>query len=206
MELSTPPAITHATRQWAAVTIQVAWTLLRQGIRPNGPALADARDHVLGSLPDGIPDDRLDGLAATLTRDFLVRARTGRYRVGLPPEEPAPATAQWREDLLTVLDPIGVIVFRMVYGDGHSLEEVEHRRGIDRVILGGSQEGLRSAVRVMLRGHGVSHTTWDSAWVDRVLRRLAEVPGRGCTDAPGNTGNEDSHCVAPGSPLLDPFA
>ncbi len=180
MELPYTPALSRASRRWATVTIQVAWTLLREGIRPSGPTLHDAREHVLASLPASVPEDQVDPLAAMLTRDFLERARTGRYRMRALPAEIAPASAAWRRDLLTALDPVGEIVFRLVYGDGRSLEEVEHQRGIDRVILAGSQEGLRSAARALLRGHGVAHTTWDAAWVDRVLVRLAEVPAEGC--------------------------
>ena len=168
------------SQRWSAVTIQVAWTLLRQGVRPGGQTLVDAREHVLGSLPDSVPDEQIDPITTQLTQEFLERARTGRYRVRPLPSDVVPACADWRRDLLTVLDPVGEIVFRMVYGDGLSLEEVEHARGIDRVILSGSREGLRSAVRALLRGHGVAHTTWDAGWIDRVLVRLAEVPSEGC--------------------------
>ncbi len=198
VELPASPALSRASRRWSAVTIQVAWTLLRDGIRPTGQTLTDAREHVLGSLPDSVPDDWVDPLAAQLTRDFLERARTGRYRLRPLPSAGVPASAGWRRDLLTVLDPIGEIVFRLVYGDGLSLEEVEHRRGIDRVILAGSQEGLRSAVRALLRGHGVAHTSWDTAWVDSVLVRLSEVPSEGCQGgvelaAPGGRSHAE-HC------------
>jgi hypothetical protein len=187
-----------SSRRWAAVTIQVAWTLLRQGIRPGGQTLSDAREHVLASLPDSVPDDQLDPLSAQLTRDFVERARTGRYRVRSLASDVAPACAAWRRGLLTALDPVGEIVFRMIYGDRLSLEEVEHRRGIDRVILAGSQEGLRSATRALLRGHGVAHTSWDDDWVDQVLVRLAEVPSEDCQGgveiaAPGGR-HHAQHC------------
>ncbi len=180
MELFATPAIARTSRRWSTLTIQVAWTLLHEGVRPVGQTLIDAREHVLTLLPEGAPDALLDPLAAELTRDFLERARKAHYRIRPLPNEVAPASASWRRDLLSVLDPVGEIVFRLVYGDRLSLEEVEHRRGIDRVILSGSQEGLRSVMRSMLRGHGVVHTTWDAGWIDRVLHRLAEVPAEDC--------------------------
>ncbi len=180
MDLAPLAANSGAPSRWAAVTIQAAWSLLREGVRPVGSTLSDARDHVLASLPASVPDELIDALTADLVLGFLERARSGRYRVQTLPTEVPPASAAWREQLLAVLDPVGEIVFRLVYGDGLTLEEVEHRRGIDRIILAGSQEGLRSAARALLRSHGVSHTSWDVAWVDGLLRRLAEVPAVGC--------------------------
>jgi hypothetical protein len=135
---------------------------------------------VLTSLSASVPDALLDPLAAELTRDFLDRVRKGRYRVRVLSIDDVPGSAAWRRDLLTVLDPVGEIVFRQVYGDRLTLEEVEQRRGIDRVILAGSQEGLRSAVRAMLRGYGVAHARADAAWIDRILVRLAEIPSEDC--------------------------
>jgi len=180
VDLAQQPVPTAAPSRWAIVTIAVSWTLLREGVRPDGPALGVARDHVLASLPASVPEDLVDAIAEDLVLGFLERARSGRYRLQSLPAEVPPACAAWRDQLLAALDPVGEIVFRLVYGDGLSLEDVEHRCAVDRIILAGSQEGLRSAVRALVRSQGVAHSSWDVAWTDAILARLAQVPGHGC--------------------------
>ena len=59
------------SQRWSAVTIQVAWTLLRQGVRPGGQTLVDAREHVLGSLPDSVPDEQIDPITTPVSYTHL---------------------------------------------------------------------------------------------------------------------------------------
>lgn len=167
-------------RAWAPVTIRVAWELHRAGARPTPAVLADARDHVLMSLPEDCEPEQAEELASALTAEYLGRVREGRYRARAPLHEDRPLPPEGRARLLSVLDAVGEVVLRLAYGDGLALETVERLTRVDRVVLRGAREGLRGALRAILAEEGVGEREVDAAELERMLGRLARLPAPDC--------------------------
>jgi hypothetical protein len=168
-----------ARHAWAAVTIRVAWELYAAGVRPTPGVLQDARDHVLLSLPRSCGRMQAEELAGYFTREYLDRVQRGRYQRRPMPEEPVAVRPSWRERLVEGLDPVGEVVLRLVYGDGLSLEAVERLTRVDRVVLSGAREGVRSAMNVVLQSDQLVHRL-DEAVMDRLLQKVARLPAADC--------------------------
>lgn len=167
-------------RCWAPVTLRVVWELHRAGVRPSPAVLADARDHVLMSLPQECGPEEAEERCGPLVAEYLARVREGRYRprAPLPPELPLHPT--WRPRLLGVLDPVGEVVLRLACGEGLSLEAVERLSRVDRGVLRGALEGLRGALRAILSEDGLSEQDVDAPALDRLLGRIARLPAPDC--------------------------
>ena len=164
---------------WAAVTIRVAWELHGAGLRPSPALLDDARQHVLMSLPRSCGRLQAEELAGYFAAEYLERVQQGRYQ-----RRPFDADAliprpSWRERLLEGLDPVGEVVLRLVYGDGLTLQAVERLTRVDRVILDGARQGVRSAMRCVMAADQVERAL-DQDALDRLLERVARLPAADC--------------------------
>jgi hypothetical protein len=174
------PDTMPARRLWAAVTIRVAWELYRQGIRPSGAILHDAREHALLSIPDSVDREQAEELTAHFTQEYLGRARHGRYRPAPPDQDPIVCRPSWRPRLIALLDPVGEVVLRLTYGDGMSLEQIERLTRVDRVVLRGAQEGVRGALRALIDEDRLDARSLDLPALDRLLGRVARTPAPDC--------------------------
>ena len=164
-------------RLWAVVSIEAAWTLQVCGVRCTPALLHEVRRHILLTLPKNASEDRADACTAPLVREFLKRFRGGDYS-GDPPADPRPLQTIWRDAILEGLDPIGMVVWRLMYGDGLDAEAVEARCKVDRVVLSSAREGMRCALRSLIEdGDG----QLDDDELDRLLARLARMPTPDCT-------------------------
>lgn len=166
---------------WLPVTVRVAWDLLSHGLKVRPELLRDAREHVLRSLPDGIGIDDVEQLASAYTLDYLHRVRERRYRrPAADPDATLPAPRRWRDQLVSASDHIADAVLRLHYGDGLSIERVEHNIAVDAALLVAAQEGLREATREIGRIDELPIGSWTDARLDRLLVRIANAPARGC--------------------------
>jgi len=172
---SLPPG-SPAARLWAAVSIEAAWTLQVSGVRCTPALLHEVRRHVLLSMPKNVSEDHADACTAGLVREFLQRFRGGDY-TGAAPPEPRPLQTIWRDAILEGLDPIGMVVWRLMYGDGLTAEAVEQRCKVDRVVLSSAREGMRCALRSLID----DGDELDDARMDRLLSRLSRMPTPDCT-------------------------
>ncbi|MEE2751931.1 MAG: hypothetical protein VX519_10910 [Myxococcota bacterium] len=87
---------------------------------------------------------------------------------------------RWRERLEDVLDPLGRMVFRANYGDEVDLAEVSKITGVDQAELQSSREGVRGALRSILRSDSISMAQSDVRQLDALLVRLACLPRSDC--------------------------
>ncbi|MCP4809614.1 MAG: hypothetical protein GY913_28100 [Proteobacteria bacterium] len=161
------------------MTIRVAWELHGAGLRPSPALLEDARAHVLMSLPRSCGRLQAEELAGHFAAEYLARVQEGRYQLRPLESEPVMPRPSWRERLIEGLDPVGEVVLRLVYGDGLSLQAVERLTRVDRVILDGAREGVRSAMRCVMAADD-QPTHLDKAALDRVLERVARLPAADC--------------------------
>lgn len=164
---------------WSAVTLRVAWELYAAGIQPAGRNLEQARDHALMSLPAKCTRVQAEELSGWFTREFIARMRTGRYSSPPPPPQPLQPRPSWRDHLIEALDPVGEVVLRLVYGDGMDVDAVERLTKVDRVILQGAREGVRSAFRDVMAEDGI-RLLLDPAELDHLLARVARTPSADC--------------------------
>ncbi|MCB9743797.1 MAG: hypothetical protein H6741_06540 [Alphaproteobacteria bacterium] len=177
---STPaPRMDPGRLVWAAVTIRVAWELHLAGQRPTPAVLRDARAHVMLSLPQGVGREQAEELASYFTREYVERVRHGRYRRRPPTPEPLRTRPSWRGRLIEVLDPVGEVVLRLIYGDGMGVETVERLTRVDRVVLKGALQGVRAAFRQLLADDGITQRL-SVEELDKVLARVARTPAADC--------------------------
>jgi hypothetical protein len=166
---------------WAAVTVRVAWTLFMAGIRVRPATLADARDHVLLSLPSGTDPDEAEQRSGPLTVEFLARvAGESVRRIGETTDDLTMVHEGWRTGLVAALDPVGDAVFRLHYGDGMSISQVERTAAIGGAALAMAQNSLREMVRDMADRAGVSAQGWPDSKIDQLLNRIANTAEPGC--------------------------
>lgn len=157
---------------------------MMEGIRVNPSTLADARDHVLLSLPSGVDAEEAEQRTGLLTIEFLDRVKGNPVR-----RNPVNSTAEvhvhlgWRARLTPILDPVADAVMRLHYGDGMSLDQVEQTAAIDRVTLGASQDGLREVVRDIAMTEGHPADSWADSRIDQLIARVANLPEPGCPPA-----------------------
>lgn len=161
------------------MTIRVAWELYAAGVRPSARILAEARQHVLLSLPSSFGRMQAEELAGTFTLEFLARVQKGRYRAPPRPRNEVTPRPSWRDRVLESLDPIGEVVLRLGYGDGLSLPQIERITRVDRAVLAGAQEGVRAALRQVATEDGVGCPHERDAF-ERLLSRVALLPSVDC--------------------------
>jgi len=87
---------------------------------------------------------------------------------------------RWQERLEGALDPLGKMVFRASYGDEMGLAEVSALTGVDQAELQSSREGVRGALRSILRADSISMAQSDVRQLDALLVRLACLPRSDC--------------------------
>ncbi len=183
--MTTGTARSHALEftptTWAAVTIRVAWKLMMEGIRVRPATLADARDHVLASLPRGVGTDEAEQLADGLTGEFLSRMRGDAIRrLACGVDGDLGIHLGWRKELCRLVDPVGDAVLRLHYGDGLSINQVERTAAIDISALEASRAGIRDTVRSMANHEDASAGGWSDSRIDAVIARIANLPEPGC--------------------------
>ena len=175
-----------SVRLWLPVTVRVAWELLLARVRVRPAVLAEAREHVMRSLPSNATPEEAEDLAGVYVADYLARVQHQRYqRPVLDPDLRLTLPRVWRERLADSLDPVADAVLRMHYGDGLSMDEVERHAAVDSGILEGAREGVRETMRQIAEADGVSLEAWTDERVDRLLRRVSTLAGTNC---PGPAG------------------
>lgn len=174
LPISTPPPPTDvAVCGWAGITIRVAWELLACGARVRPAVLRDARDHVLLHLSPTTPVAHAEDRAATLTREFVARARNAPIRGSWLQDGEMPLSPRWRRALEQSLTPLSAALLRYHYADGHGLPQLERMMRVDQVSLEAARGGLREVVRRAACDDGLPLDTWGADRVDGLLRRLA---------------------------------
>ncbi|MBX2799534.1 MAG: hypothetical protein KTR31_17795, partial [Myxococcales bacterium] len=163
---------------WAAITVRIAWTLRRLGVRVRTEVLQDARTHVLYHLDPATSLPVAEDLAEHLTEEFVARA------FGKAPEDPWPAdwemplSGRWRRAIEQTMDALAESVLHRHYGDHRSLDHLASTLGHDRLDLQRVRAGLRSVVVRVGSRDGLPMGRWPEERVDRLLRRLAAwAPG-----------------------------
>jgi hypothetical protein len=152
------------------------------GIRVRPATLADARDHVLLSLPPGIEPDEAEQYSGPLTVEFLGRvAGEPVRRIGDIADDLTMVHEGWRTGLVAALDPVGDAVLRLHYGDGMPIKQVERTAAIDGSALNMAQNSLRETVRDMADRAGVSVQGWPDSKIDQLLNRIANTAEPGCS-------------------------
>ncbi|TVQ87260.1 MAG: hypothetical protein EA397_18250 [Deltaproteobacteria bacterium] len=165
-----PPDV--AVSGWAAITVQVAWTLKKLQINPRG-VLRIARDHVLFHLPPGMRLAAAEDLADHLTRGFVARVRGEPLDPTFKQDFAMPVSERWRSLIEGSSDPVATIVFRYHYGAGISLEQLAQHYGLDLLAVEGGRAGLRATIRRQALADGLPIQRWSPVRLDRQLERLA---------------------------------
>ena len=167
-------------RLWGPITVRVAWELVVGGIRVRPQVLREVREHALWLIRPDVDLSEADTLAAEATCDWLARL-DGVYRpIALPPDLDVQPSLRWRELIHDRGDMVHDAVFRLHYGDGRRLEDIEHRTRIDGVLLRAAREAVREMTRQVLAEDGVDAAGWDPARLDRIIARIAVVVGDQC--------------------------
>lgn len=165
-------APTVPSMTWAAVTAQVAWTLLCQGIRITPDVLRDARDHALLHLdPSTSPADAADRCIA-ITRAF-VRTAKGQPPVAPSADERRPIAKNWRRRMLANSSQIGDLVLREHYGNARPLDVLAKAVDSNRGPLEAARTTLREQLREILLSDRVPAAEWDNQRLDDLLARIA---------------------------------
>lgn len=166
---------------WAPVTVRVAWELVLAGLPARPEAVAEAREHVLRSLPPGVGENEAEELATVGVREWIERTRSGRYRrPAVDPDLALPLGHAWRRRLAETLDHVGDAVLRLHYGDGFPLETVARSAALDVARLDYARGGIREAMRAVALEEGVSVHGWPMARLDALIGRVARVAEPGC--------------------------
>ena len=187
--MTSPPPVSsasqHARAFWSPVTVRVCWDLLSAGVNPRPHVVADAREHVLRSLPPHVHVDDVDWAASALTRDFLRRARGGVYEEVSLASWPRCLSRVDTQRLQDAAGPLGEVLFRVHYGDGQRIRVVAAQAAVDESSLRAARSGLREITRALLAEVLDEALGWADGRVDDALRYLAHRPERGC---PGPVG------------------
>lgn len=155
---------------WAAVTTQVAWTLLSEGIRVRPDVLADAREHALLTLHRAADVGQAGDVAIRATRELVARAR-GRGRVDEPPA--LPLSPRWHRALRVGLGPLSEALLREHFGNGRSLGDVAAAVHVDVPRAEMARSALRDSIRQLAAHDGVPLGQLPTAALDGLLSRLA---------------------------------
>ena len=172
-------APTVPSMTWAALTSQVAWTLLCQGIRITPDVLRDARDHALLHLdPSTSPSEAADRCIA-ITHAFV---RTAKRQAPIAPsaDENRPIAKSWRRRMLANSSQAGELVLREHYGNARPLAVLAQAVKSDRKPLEAARLELREQLREVLISDRVPATEWDNARLDALLARIAVFSAGPC--------------------------
>ncbi|MCK6502998.1 hypothetical protein L6R53_06310 [Myxococcota bacterium] len=175
------PVPDPARSLWAPVTVRVAWELVLAGLPARPDAIAEAREHVLRSLPPGAGEHEAEELSTLGVREWIERVRDGRYRrPATDPDLALPLGHDWRRRLSQALDHAGDAVLRLHYGDGFPLDVVARSAAIDEIHLEQARGGIREAIRAIALEEGVSVHGWSVARLDLLIGRVARIAEPGC--------------------------
>ncbi len=164
------------TQAWAAITVRVAWTLRREGIRITRDRLRDAREHVLWHLAPGTAVHQAEDLAERLVRAWVAQAEGRPWRPRFPEDDDHPLPQRWRDALFTGLPPIARLVLWKHYADGVPLHRLADKyEEADRLGLEAAREGLRETLREVARQAGRPVDGWADDRMDGLIHRLAQV-------------------------------
>jgi len=171
---------------WIPVTVRVAWELMMAGVNVRPSTLADAREHVLRSLPAGLDVELAERWASLFLHEYITRIKEGTVARTLPDEDlDAPIPADWRGRLLGALDHVGDALVRLHYGDGLSLEAVCHQAAIDEMTLTAAREGVREIICAIALSDGKNVSLWGHQRLDLLITRVVNHSLQGC---PGPVG------------------
>jgi hypothetical protein len=183
MQTLASPVSPRNAALWIVVTVRVAWEFVNEGIRLSPAALDEAREHVLRSMPeDSLDSDRAEVLARAFASEYLRRVRHRDYsRVAELEDVDIHVPRGWALRLEGSATEVEEAVYRLHYGDGLSLDEVQRRYpslGISRLIA--AREGIRELARSYAVEEGHISETWSEARLDRLLCRVASRPKGSC--------------------------
>ncbi len=174
LPVSPPPRSDDvAVQGWSGLTIRIAWTLLTNGVKVRPAALRDARTHVLFHIDPTSSLPHAEDQATALTCRFVDNARGRRCNDTTALDAQMPLSPRWRRALDRSLTPLSEVVFKKHFGDNRSLDQLESRLKVDRIILDGHLGGLREVVRRSAVSDGVPLDQWSNERLDRLLVRLA---------------------------------
>jgi hypothetical protein len=165
-----PPDV--AVQGWAAITVQVAWTLRSLGVRPRR-VLREARDHVLFHLDPSLGLALAEDRAAYLTRAFVAHTRGQLVDARWAQDLAMPPSARWRRAIEESADPVTAAVFRHHYGAGIAIDRLANELRIERLTLEGARAGLRATVRRIALEDDLPVQGWSDERIDRQIARLA---------------------------------
>jgi len=186
-------------RFWTALTIRVAWELVRMGVRPKGSTLREAREHALWLVPQDAGLAEAEAIAGAAAKDFADRLK-GNYRPWRPdPDLHILPSPHWRKAVHAAAEPVHDLVFRLHYADGLSLEEMEQSTRINRSTLRTAREAVRELVRSVTQQDGIHTDDWDIARFDRFIARVASAAGDACP-GPWGLGTEGGKAHAESCP------
>ena len=172
-----------AVRNWAGLTVRIAWTLLARGVKVRADVLHDARVNALLQIDRNATQHHAEDLAAHTTRAFVRRARGLRPDDPWPQDAAMPLSPRWVRTLERSTDALGGAVFRKHYGDNRSMARLEQSLRVDRAGLEAARSGLREVVRGIGRADGLPFTDWPAERIDRLLVRLAAFAPGPCPPA-----------------------
>jgi hypothetical protein len=188
------PDPTSASRlhdAWLPVTVRIAWELAIARIRIRPAVLSDIREHVLRSLPPGVPHTDCDPIVALYAREYLERVRADRY---VPPVvDPwmtTPVPAPWKPGVESALDPLARRVLRFHYGDGLTLGQLERTFHVDRSTLEAVRSGIREVLAQLAIEHPAERPVSSDDDSDLVLMRIATSTSGRCPGPMGLASEE----------------
>jgi hypothetical protein len=168
---------------WISVTVRVAWEFVNAGIRLGPAALDEAREHVLRSIPANCTDsDRAELLARAFANEYLDRVRSREYRRVAELEDIDISVPRgWARQLEESATQVEEAVYRLHYGDGLSLDEIQRRYStLDMSRLIAAREGIRELARSYAQADGHISQSWSEGRLDRLLTRVASRPKGSC--------------------------
>jgi len=169
-----PPTLLRedvAVGGWSAITVRVAWTLLRLGVNVKPDTLRNLREHVVFHVNPDWSLQVVEDHAEHLVTQFVHRVRVGDV-TDLSEDYAIIIEERWVRSVQQSLNHTASVLLHHHYGDGRPLEEIERRFQTDRIELAAAQAGLRALLRT------VAHTiedieSWPPPRVDTLLRRVA---------------------------------
>ena len=168
---------------WIVVTVRVAWEFVNAGIRLSSTALSEAREHVLRSMPaEGLDTDRAELLAKAFTQEYLRRLRHQEYgRITEMEDIDVIVPRGWAIRLEGTITQVEEAVYRLHFGDGLSLDEIQKRYPqleLSRLIAG--RDGIRELARSYAVEDGHVAHRWPDERLDRLIGRVASRPKGSC--------------------------
>ncbi len=172
-------------RAWSALTVRVAWELVRGGVQVRPATLRAARDHAAWRL-GGVRDlAEVEARASRATEEFLARAE-GRWGHLDDDEDLAhPVPHRWSLAVLAALEAEHEAVYRLHYADGYAVEDVATRIGLDVVEVRAARDAIRDVARDVVAQEHPDARSWDAARIDRWVTRIANATDGSCPGVGG---------------------